>query len=134
MKLNDHAKKILTEQLLGEKLHEDVSSIYHPQSCTCGVEYGEDSPSSLLLSHIEENNRTFTSPADIFDCMKTMVKQGKWDAFDEWAWWKWRYSESVPSSERDYIPWLLLSTDTKGDPQFCSLVYDAGVSLGWWKE
>lgn len=61
--------------------HEDVSNIYHPCSCSCGVEFGEYG-GELLPIHLFDSNRTF-STADDWELVRKEVVVPNQEAFCE---------------------------------------------------
>jgi hypothetical protein len=60
--ISESDRRILTKAC-GLEWHEDVSNIYHPCSCSCGVEFGEYG-GELLPIHLFYSNPTFTTPDD----------------------------------------------------------------------
>ncbi len=118
--MNDANRKILTEEVLGECWHEfTVRSANEPpfgghtMSCRCGA--------------VRSNAvyRSFTTPQDMVDVEKAIVKMKEWDLFHLFAWDKYNGFENETEFldyDPDYTLWLF------DPPRFCNL------SLEWWKE
>lgn len=103
--MNDEMRRKLTEYL-GECWHEDQSSIYHPNTCNCGKEYGEDRY-GMLLDHIRFSNRTFTTRTDMMDLYEAIWKNKHYfPNFHDYAVEIW--SELSPPTEQwdSFTAWL----------------------------
>ena len=103
--MTDADRKLLTEYL-GEYWHEDLSSIYHPQRCSCGREYGEDMPSIYLREHIELANRSFSTPDDLCAVYSKMVERGEWEKFFDELYSKWWATHLTTAPAEDFAAYL----------------------------
>ncbi len=113
-------KRMLTEEVLGEKWHNYRISRGRGDglsSCSCGI-------TGYAVKEIcAMSNRTFTTWQDLGDLKKKIVEMGEW-----WdLWWdfeKYCFHEwnKTTIDTGYFVPWLLNPT------RFCELV------ANWWKE
>jgi hypothetical protein len=124
--LSEVSRKILTEEVLGEKWHKlifDPSREIHT-GCVCG---------QGITTH-DHHNRTFTAPDDVFAVKDAIVKMGRWEEFLEFAaeaasgCFIIRIEKKLNFYPFTFIDWLFRTVNEKGDPHFCQLAVD------WWKE
>jgi hypothetical protein len=112
--LTDEQRKRLT-LYLGECWHEDDSSIYHPNRCTCGYEVGWRDDFEL---HISVPSRTFATYEDLGKLKDRLVENGEWDSFSFYAFDVWfdkgthQYDKDI---RKELFPWLFR-------PESCGLV------------
>ncbi len=117
--MNDDRRKRMTE-FLGECWHEDQSSIYHPQCCSCGVEFGRDYH-SVLDDHIADSNHTFTTAQDMVDLAKRLAWEARWSFFCNFSldvYCRDNYRPDTQEDQFDFIYWLMVE-----DPaRTCNLI------------
>jgi hypothetical protein len=109
---NDGQKKLLTEWL-GECWHEWVNESYNYPTAYCG-KCEQD-----LTQLFGDGNRTFLTDKDMMDCMRQLVKEGKWQEFCKFAIKESDYEEDQIFG---FTPWLMRPTNAQGKPHFCRLV------------
>jgi hypothetical protein len=85
MELTEHEKQLLTEKLLGEKIHKPIENTLPIElvkfgsdvMCNCGKRF----PQFMYNAHLKERNRTFTAWQDYGDCITKLIEKGWWDEF-----------------------------------------------------
>lgn len=119
MTLTESDKKMLTEWL-GECWHEWEDNLpNNPTWC-------KKCSKGALWSDITRGDgfylkRAFLTDTDMMDCMRQLVKKGKWPDFELYSTAQWL---KQLKDKRSLMQWLMCPTDEQGEPHFCKLVVE----------
>ncbi len=122
-KLTEEDRKFLTEKVLNECWHEIVERYDLVMAvCSCGAH----DTATFILRHIEEHNRTFTTPQDQKDLMRVIKRKGKWNEFVFYAHEQWLKSLGrITTDEWMFFYWL-----QDEEERFCKLAADFWRMIG----
>ncbi len=119
--LTESQKKMLTEWL-GERWHDfQPCTPNRPSECIkCG----------RRMYHFPVNgsppqDRAFATDTDMMDCMRQLVKKGKWLAFSYFSMQQYKatfYFNWKEVAKGEVVKWLMRPTDERGEIHFCRLV------------